>query len=72
MKTVYVVEVTLCDGYDHSSWVESIWSTEEKAEQSIIGYKELDEENREYNHKDKKGDSKESVARVEWVNEWTD
>lgn len=50
MNTVYVVEVTWCDGYESSSWVQSIWSTEEKAELAIVGYKEQDEEDREYNH----------------------
>ena len=49
MKTVYVVEVTWYDGYDHSSWVESIWSTKEKAEQHIVRCKELDEEVCEFN-----------------------
>ena len=50
MNIVFVVETMWGDGYDHSSWVESIWSTKEKAEQAIVGYKEFDEENHEYNH----------------------
>lgn len=50
MNTVYVVKVKWCDGYDISSWVQSIWSTREKAEQAIVGYKEQDEEDQEYNH----------------------
>ena len=50
MNTVYAVEVTWTDGYDISSWIDSIWSTQEKAEQAIAGYKEQDEEDREYNH----------------------
>ena len=50
MNTVYAVEVTWTDGYDTTSWIESIWSTQEKAEQAIVGYKEQDEEGREYNH----------------------
>ena len=49
MNTVFVVHVTWTDGYDVSSWIESIWSTQEKAEQAIVGYKEQDEEDREYN-----------------------
>ena len=49
MNTVYAVEVTWTDGYDINSWTDSIWSTQEKAEQAIVGYKEQDEEDREYN-----------------------
>ena len=47
MNTVYAVQVIWTDGYD--VWIESIWSTQEKAEQAIVGYKEQDEEDREYN-----------------------
>ena len=50
MSTVYAVQVTWTDGYDVTSWTESIWSTQEKAEQAVVGYKEQDEEGREYNH----------------------
>ena len=50
MNTVYAVQVTWTDGYDVTSWTESIWSTQEKAEQAVVGYKEQDEEGREYNH----------------------
>ena len=50
IDTVFVVQVTWTDGYDISSWIESIWSTQERAEQEIVGYKEQDEEDREYNH----------------------
>ena len=49
MSTVYAVQATWTDGYNISSWTESIWSTQEKAEQAIVGYKEQDEEDREYN-----------------------
>lgn len=49
MNTVFVVQVTWTDGYDIDAWTESIWSTQEKAEQAIVGYKEQDEEDREYN-----------------------
>lgn len=49
MNTVYAVKVTWCDGIDHSSWVQSIWSTREKAEQAIVRYMELDEEVFEFN-----------------------
>ena len=49
IDTVFVVHVTWTDGYDVNSWTESIWSTQEKAEQAIVGYKEQDEEDREYN-----------------------
>ena len=49
MNTVFAVHVTWTDGYDINSWTESIWSTQEKAEQAIVGYKEQDEEDREYN-----------------------
>ena len=50
IDTVFAVQVTWTDGYDINSWTESIWSTQEKAEQAIAGYKEQDEEDREYNH----------------------
>ena len=50
MNTVFVVQVTWTDGYDVTDWTDSIWSTQEKAEQAIVGYKERDEEDREYNH----------------------
>lgn len=50
MNTVFAVKVTWTDGYEINSWTESIWSTQEKAEQAIVGYKEQDEEDREYNH----------------------
>ena len=49
MSTVFAVQVTWTDGYDVTDWTESIWSTQEKAEQAIVGYKEQDEEDREYN-----------------------
>ena len=49
IDTVFVVHVTWTDGYDVTDWTESIWSTQEKAEQAIVGYKEQDEEDREYN-----------------------
>ena len=49
MNTVFAVQVTWTDGYDVNSWTDSIWSTQEKAEQAIVGYKEQDEEDREYN-----------------------
>ena len=49
MSTVFAVQVTWTDGYDVSSWIESMWSTQEKAEQDIVGYKEQDEGDREYN-----------------------
>ncbi len=49
MNTVFAVQVTWTDGYDISSWTESIWSTQEKAEQAIAGYKEQDGEAHEYN-----------------------
>ena len=49
MSTVFAVQVTWTDGYDVNSWTESILSTQEKAEQAIVGYKEQDEEDREYN-----------------------
>jgi len=51
MNTVFAVQVTWTDGYDINSWTESIWSTQEKAEQAIVGYKEQDEENGEYNNR---------------------
>ena len=50
IDTVFVVQVTWTDGYDISSWTESVWSAQEKAEKAIAGYKEQDEEDREYNH----------------------
>lgn len=43
IDTIFVVQVTWTDGYDVTSWTESIWSTQEKAEQAIAGYKEQDE-----------------------------
>lgn len=49
MNTVFAVQVTWTDGYDISSWTDSIWSTQEKAEQAIVGYKEQDEEVCEFN-----------------------
>ncbi len=49
MNTVFVVQVTWTDGYDISSWTESIWPTQEKAEQAIDRCKELDEEVFEFN-----------------------